>query len=118
MICALRRARTAFCRQNVPVTDVSIYVALITGGAGALGAATPQLATVLRDSRQAGRDRRERGVNARRQAYVELLGAAADLRTRVDHHETTNRLIRMAGGQRRSPRRANHDWQLARLWFD
>jgi hypothetical protein len=65
------------------VTDVSIYVALITGGAGAIGAATPQLATVLRDSRQAGRDREERGVNARQQAYVDLLGAAADLRTRV-----------------------------------
>jgi hypothetical protein len=65
------------------VTDVSIYVALITGGAGAIGAATPQLATVFRDSRQAGRDRQERGVNARRQAYVDLLGAAAALRTRL-----------------------------------
>jgi hypothetical protein len=67
------------------VTDVSIYVALITGGAGAIGAATPQLATVFRDSRQASRDREERGVNARQQAYIELLGAAADLRTRVEN---------------------------------
>jgi hypothetical protein len=65
------------------VTDVSIYVALITGGAGAIGAAMPQLATMARDSRQAGRDRHERGVNARRQACVELLRAASDLRTRV-----------------------------------
>jgi hypothetical protein len=67
------------------VTDVSIYVALITGGVGAIGAATPQLATVFRDSKQASRDREERGVDARRQAYVELLGAGADLRTRVEN---------------------------------
>jgi hypothetical protein len=67
------------------VTDVSIYVALITGGVGAVGAATPQLATVLRDSRQASRDRKERGANTRQQAYVEFLGAAADLRTRVEN---------------------------------
>jgi hypothetical protein len=38
---------------------------------------------VLGDSRQASRDRKERGVNAKQQAYVDLLGAAADLRTRV-----------------------------------
>jgi hypothetical protein len=67
------------------VTDVSIYVALITGGVGAIGAATPQLATLFRDSKQASRDRQERGVNARQQAYIELLGAAADLRTRVEN---------------------------------
>ncbi len=65
------------------MTDVSIYVALITGATGAIGAATPQIATVWRDSHQARLDRQERGENARQQAYVELLGAAADLRTRV-----------------------------------
>jgi hypothetical protein len=65
------------------VTNVPIYVALISGGAGAIGAALPQVFTVLGDSRQASRDRKERGVNAKQQAYVDLLGAAADLRTRV-----------------------------------
>jgi hypothetical protein len=71
------------CGQNTSVTDVPIYVALITGVAGAVGAAIPQFFTFLGDSHQAGQDRKERGVNAKRQAYVELLGAAADLRTRV-----------------------------------
>ena len=65
------------------MTDVSIYVALITGAAGAIGATVPQLATVFGENRQAKRDREDRAANARQQAYVELLGAAADLRTRV-----------------------------------
>jgi NAD(P)-dependent dehydrogenase (short-subunit alcohol dehydrogenase family) len=65
------------------VTNVSIYVALITGGAGAIGAALPQAFTFLGDNRQASRDRKERGVNAKRQACIELLGTAAGLRTRV-----------------------------------
>jgi hypothetical protein len=71
--------------QNVSVTDVSIYVALITGAAGAVGAATPQIATVWRESKQAKRDSQERDVSARQQAFVELLGAAAELRTRVEN---------------------------------
>jgi hypothetical protein len=58
-------------------------VALITGATGAVGAATPQIATVWRESKQSKRDRQEREVNAKQQAYVELLGSAADLRTRV-----------------------------------
>jgi hypothetical protein len=65
------------------MADVSIYVALITGATGAVGAAIPQIATVLRDSRQAKRDRSDRSVNARQEACVALLRAAADLRTRV-----------------------------------
>lgn len=65
------------------MTDVSIYVALITGATGAVGAATPQIASVWRDTHQARLDRQERGQTARQQACVELLGAAADLRTRV-----------------------------------
>jgi hypothetical protein len=67
------------------VTDVSIYVALITGLTGAAGAATPQLTTLLRESKQAKRDRQDRAENARQEACVELLGAAADLRTRVEN---------------------------------
>lgn len=69
------------------MTNVPIYVALITGAAGAIGAAIPQFFTFLGDNHQASQDRKERGVNAKRQAYVELLGAAADLRTRVANTE-------------------------------
>lgn len=76
-------AGQAISGQNASMTDVSIYVALITGGAGAIGAAMPQIATVVRDGRQAKLDRRERGVSTRQQACIELLRAAADLRTRV-----------------------------------
>jgi hypothetical protein len=75
--------RCALCGQNVSVTDVSIYVALITGAAGAIGATVPQLATVFGENRREKRAREERGASARQQSYVELLGAAADLRTRV-----------------------------------
>jgi hypothetical protein len=71
------------CGQNILVTDVSIYVALITGATGAIGAATPQIATAFRDGRQAKLDRKERGVDARRQACIDLFRAASDLRTRV-----------------------------------
>lgn len=63
--------------------EVSIYVALITAGAGATGAAIPQIATVVRDVRQADRDRHERRVETRRQACLDLLHAASDLRTQV-----------------------------------
>jgi TolA-binding protein len=67
------------------VTDVSIYVALITGATGAVAAATPQLFIALGESKEAKRARRDRVTNARQQAYVELLGAAAELRTRVEN---------------------------------
>jgi len=65
------------------VTDVSIYVALITGAAGAIGATVPQLATVFGENRRDKRTREERGADTRQQAYVDLLGAAADFRARV-----------------------------------
>ena len=67
------------------MTDVSIYVALITGLTGAVGAATPQIATVWRDTHQSRLDREDRGEAARQQACVELLGTAAELRTRVEN---------------------------------
>jgi hypothetical protein len=69
--------------QNAFVADVSIYVALITAGAGALGAAIPQIAAVARDVRLAGRDRQEHRADARREACVEFLRAVNDLRTQV-----------------------------------
>jgi hypothetical protein len=62
------------------MTDVPIYVAMITAGAGIIGAAIPQVATVFRDVRQAERDRRERSKGATRDACIELLRAAGELR--------------------------------------
>jgi hypothetical protein len=62
------------------MTDVPIYVAVITAGAGIIGALVPQATTLIRDVRQAERDRRERYTTAGRAACVELLRAAGELR--------------------------------------
>jgi len=63
------------------MADVPIYVAIITAAAGIIGAAIPQAAVVIRDVRQAERDRRERSGAATRQACVALLRAAGEVRT-------------------------------------
>ena len=72
--------------------DVSLYVAAITAAAGIGGAAIPAIAVLIRDVRQAERDRNERQAEARRQACLDLLRAAGELRTRVanasDYHGT------------------------------
>jgi len=62
------------------MTDVPIYVAMITAGAGIIGAVVPLTATLIRDVRQAERDRRERYTTAGRAACVELLRAAGEVR--------------------------------------
>jgi hypothetical protein len=58
-------------------------VAVITAAAGLVGATIPQFTILARDARQAERDRRERRADARRQACLDLLGAAGDFRTSV-----------------------------------
>lgn len=63
------------------MADVPIYVAVITAGAGIVGALIPQAASVIRDVRQAERDRRERSAAATLDACVALLRAAGELRT-------------------------------------
>jgi hypothetical protein len=63
--------------------DVSLYVALITAAAGVGGAAIPAVAVLIRDVRQAERDRNERSAEAKRQACIDLLSAAGELRTRL-----------------------------------
>jgi hypothetical protein len=63
--------------------EVSLYVAVITAAAGVVGAAIPQVTIVLRDVRQAERDRRDRSADALRQACLSLLGSAGSLRTQV-----------------------------------
>ena len=61
------------------MTNVPIYVAMITAAAGIIGAAIPQVTTLIRDVRQAERDRRERSTGAIRDACIELLRAGGEL---------------------------------------
>lgn len=67
------------------MTDVPIYVAVITAGAGLIGALIPQAALVMREVRQAEKDRRERFATATRDACVDLLREAGELRTLVEN---------------------------------
>jgi hypothetical protein len=64
----------------LPMVDVPIYVAIITALAGILGAAIPQIAILIRDVRQAERDRKDRSAAATRDACVALLRSAGELR--------------------------------------
>jgi hypothetical protein len=63
------------------MVDVPLYVALTTAGAGIIGAMIPQVTSVIRDVRQAERDRRERSSVMTRDACVALLRAAGEVRT-------------------------------------
>lgn len=70
--------------------DVSLYVAAITAGAALLGGSISLVPVYLRDIRQARQDRRDRHADTRRQACIDLLGAAEELLTTVanaaDYH--------------------------------
>jgi hypothetical protein len=72
------------------MADVSIYVALIAASAGVVGAAVSPFGLAFKEGRQAKRDRAERHATAVRQACVDLLTAAGNLRTQV----TNNRSFR------------------------
>jgi hypothetical protein len=76
--------------QNAYMTDVPLSVAAVTAAAGVGGAAIPSIATIIRDVRQAGRDRRDRQAELKRQACLDLLRSASELRARVantaDYH--------------------------------
>ena len=65
------------------MTDVPIYVAVITAAAGIIGAVVSPFALAYREGRQAKRDRRERHATAKRQACLDLLNAVGQLRTQV-----------------------------------
>jgi hypothetical protein len=67
------------------MADVPIYVAAITAAAGLIGALIPQAALVIREVRQAEKDRRERFATATRDACVNLLQTSGELRTRVEN---------------------------------
>jgi hypothetical protein len=75
-----RAELVAISGDNSPMVDVPIWVAVITALAGIIGAAIPQGAIVIRDVRQAERDRKERSATATRDACVALLRAAGQLR--------------------------------------
>lgn len=67
--------------------DSALWTAMISTG-GALGAGLGGVAltyrgTIRREERQADREREAQRVRERRQAYAEILGAAARLRVRV-----------------------------------
>lgn len=79
------------------MTDVSVYVAVISAGAAIVGASLPQLSAIIqdgrkakRDRRQAERDRQEQLADQRRRACVQLLRTALRLRVLVmnvqDYH--------------------------------
>ncbi len=68
------------------MTNVSVYVAAITGATGLLAASIPQFALAYRESRQARRDRQDREAADQREAYLGLLAAAAQLRTQVANY--------------------------------
>jgi uncharacterized protein YicC (UPF0701 family) len=70
------------------MSDVSIYVAVITAAAGVAGAAISQVTGALRESRQAKRDREERHATAARQACEKLLRAVGNLRTQVANNKS------------------------------
>jgi hypothetical protein len=59
--------------------DITLYVAIVTGGFTAIGAAIPQFST----SRQAKRAERERSGAIRRDACLALVRSAVELRTQV-----------------------------------
>jgi hypothetical protein len=63
--------------------QVSLYVAAITAAAAVLGAAVSPVSTAYQNARQAVRDRAERRDSAVRQACVDLLRSARDVRVQV-----------------------------------
>jgi hypothetical protein len=81
------------------MTDVSVYVAVISAGAAIIGASLPQVSAIIQDGRkakrdrlQAERDRQEQVADQRRRACVQLLRTALRLRVLVmnvqDYHGT------------------------------
>jgi hypothetical protein len=63
--------------------EVSIFVAVITGGAAVFGAAVSPVSMAYQNAKRSARDRRERRETEIRQACAGLLKAARDLRVQV-----------------------------------
>jgi len=69
--------------DNADMPQVSLYVAITTAVAAVLGASISPVSTAYQNARQAVRDRAERRDTAIRQACVDLLRSARDLRVQV-----------------------------------
>lgn len=69
--------------DNAGMPQVSIYVAVIAAGAAVLGAAVAPVSAAYEKVRQAARDRAQQRETTVRQACVDLLRAARDLRVQV-----------------------------------
>jgi hypothetical protein len=65
------------------MSNVSLYVAIVTAAAGVAGGSIPSIANAIRDGRKAKRDQRDRQTETERQACLDLLAAASELRARV-----------------------------------
>jgi hypothetical protein len=70
------------------MADVPIYVAVITAGAGFLGALVPQASIVFREIRQRELDRQDRYVAQARGACLDLLRASGCLSAHVKNMNT------------------------------
>jgi hypothetical protein len=70
------------------MTNVPLYTAVISGCAAVAGAAIPTIGITVQGALAARRERRERNEADQRQACVELVQAAENLRTQVaDNHD-------------------------------
>lgn len=74
--------------DNERMTDIPIYVALITAGAGLLGAMIPQSWIIVREIRQQEHDRKDRYVAEARGACLDLLRASGGLSAHVRNMNT------------------------------
>jgi hypothetical protein len=63
--------------------DVSLYTAAIAAAAAIAGATVPAVTIVIREGRQARRARQDRQADEKRQACLDLLRAAQQLRVKV-----------------------------------
>jgi hypothetical protein len=70
------------------MAEIPVYVALITAGAGLLGALVPQAWIVFREIRQRERDRRDQYVAQARGACLDLLRASGALSAHVKNMNT------------------------------
>jgi hypothetical protein len=78
-------ALMASVSDNACMADVPLYVAVITAGAGIVGAAIPQAGILLSDFRRANRDRRDRSDAAAQNSCIEMLRASSTLSVNVEN---------------------------------
>lgn len=65
------------------MSDVTVYVAIVTGVFTVIGATIPQAAAVIQSNRRAEREARERYESAKCDACVDLLRSVGQMRTQI-----------------------------------